>query len=467
MHLHILGIAGTFMGGVAQLASALGHRVTGSDQQVYPPMSTLLEDAGISFTEGFAPEQLHPEPDVVVVGNIMSRGKPVIETLLNSQIQYTSGPQWLYENLLHERWVIALSGTHGKTTTASMVAWILEEAGLEPGFLIGGVPENFGCSARLGKSPFFVIEADEYDTAFFDKRSKFVHYHPQTLVINNLEFDHADIFSDLAAIQTQFYHLVRMVPGQGQIIYRKDEVSVEETLAMGCWTPTVTMGAVQSHAEWCYNALKADYSKIEFHCTDTSTAKPGAIQSMGTLEWDMIGEHNASNALAAILAARHAGVAHSESIKALRSFKGIKRRMECRGVVSGITVYDDFAHHPTAIRTTLAGLRARVSGRGKQRIIALFEPRSNTMQMGVHAATLGAAFADADKLFIFQPQGIQFKLETDDYPLPTEVMTDMQMLVKAVIAEAQSGDHILVMSNGGFGGIHEKLLTVLADKPVN
>ena len=457
------------MGGVAQLASALGHHVTGSDQQVYPPMSTLLKDAGISFTEGFDPEQLQPEPDVVVVGNIMSRGKPVVEALLNSQIPYTSGPQWLYEHLLHERWVIAVSGTHGKTTTASMIAWILEEAGLEPGFLIGGVPENFGCSARVGKSPFFIIEADEYDTAFFDKRSKFVHYHPQTLVINNLEYDHADIFSDLAAIQTQFHHLIRMVPGQGQIIYRKDEVSVEETLAMGCWTPTVTMGDEHSLAEWCYEAVESDYSTIEFYCVTDS----GAKESMGVLEWDMIGEHNASNALASILAARHAGVPHSECIRALKTFKGIKRRMECRGVVRGITVYDDFAHHPTAIRTTLAGLRARVSNnlllnkkQGKQRIIALFEPRSNTMQMGIHAATLGASFTDADKLFMFQPQGIPFNLETHDYPIPTRIMTDIQALAKAVVAEAQSGDHILIMSNGGFGGIHQELLKLLAEKEI-
>ncbi len=463
MHLHILGIAGTFMGGVAQLATVLGHQVTGADQQVYPPMSNLLEVAGISFTEGFDPEQLQPEPDVVIVGNIMTRGKPVIEALLNSQIKYTSGPQWLYENLLHQRMVIAVSGTHGKTTTASMIAWILEEAGLEPGFLIGGVPKNFGCSARLGSSPFFVIEADEYDTAFFDKRSKFVHYHPQTLVINNLEFDHADIFSDLDAIQTQFHHLIRMVPGQGQIIYRKDEVSVEDTLAKGCWTPTVTMGDEQSNAEWRYHAVKPDYSIIEFH----RGPKSGSAKCIGTLEWEMIGEHNASNALAAILAARKAGVSFSNGLRALQTFKGIKRRMECCGVVSGITVYDDFAHHPTAISTTLAGLRAHVGKQpAKQRIIALFEPRSNTMKMGVHAATLGAAFKDADILFMYQPQDIQYSLEIQNYPIPTRVMIDIQELANAVVTEVQNGDHILVMSNGGFGGIHQQLLKLLAAKQV-
>lgn len=454
MHLHILGIAGTFMGGVAQLARALGHRVTGSDQQVYPPMSTQLEQADISFIEGFDKDQLDNDADVVVVGNVMSRGKPVVEHLLNSSIPYTSGPQWLYEHLLQQRWVIAISGTHGKTTTASMVAWILEYAGLNPGFLIGGVPENFGVSARLGESPFFVIEADEYDTAFFDKRSKFVHYHPRTLVINNLEFDHADIFADLAAIQTQFHHLVRMVPENGTIIHQANETAVVETLALGCWTPTITMHEENSdgdttESDWLYKALKADFSSIEFFSSG---------ESQGRLDWSMLGQHNAANALSAILAARHAGVPVKHCIAALASFKGIKRRMEVKGFVAGITVYDDFAHHPTAIATTLQGLRANV---GKQRILAIFEPRSNTMQMGVHKDTLANAFDGADRLYLLQPEGLQFDLSKLAFPADTVICSTIDALLSAIIKEAKEGDHLLVMSNGGFGGIHDKIVANL------
>jgi len=449
MHLHILGIAGTFMGGLAQLASAAGHKVTGSDAQVYPPMSTQLEQAGIELTEGFDPAQLDNDPDVVVVGNVMSRGKPIVEAMLNRGLSYTSGPQWLFENLLRDRWVLAVSGTHGKTTTASMLAWILEYAGLNPGFLIGGVPGNFAVSARLGDSPFFVIEADEYDTAFFDKRSKFVHYHPRTLVINNLEFDHADIFPDLAAIQRQFHHLVRMVPGEGLIIHSMDIPAIDELLAMGCWTATETI-AEDKHAGWQYSAIASDYSSFEISAGE---------KSVGQVEWGLIGQHNAANAIAALAAAKHAGVSVEQGIAALNEFAGVKRRMELRAEVSGVRVYDDFAHHPTAIETTLAGLRAKVGG---GRIIVVFEPRSNTMRMGVHKDTLGAAFSDADQLWVYASPDLDWGLETLNAPVPTEILDDIPAIVEKVSQQSRAGDHILIMSNGGFGGLHEKLIETLS-----
>jgi len=394
MHIHILGIAGTFMGGLAQLAVAAGHRVTGSDAHVYPPMSLQLEAANIEFTEGFEPEQLSCNPDIVVVGNIMSRGRPIIEALLNSGIPYTSGPQWLYEHVLRDRWVLGVAGTHGKTSTSSMLAWILEDAGLEPGFLIGGVPENFGCSARLGESPFFVIEADEYDTAFFDKRSKFVHYHPQSLAINNLEYDHADIFPDLLAIQTQFHHLIRIMPGNGLVVYPLDDEAVANTLKEGCWSQTESFGGDHSKSDWHYEALADDYSTFQI------------LQGQdvaGTVDWSLIGAHNASNALAATLLAKHAGVPVENAVQSLAKFRGIKRRLELRGQINDINVYDDFAHHPTAIATTLKGLRARVKSK---RVIAVFEPRSNTMQMGVHEDTLGPSFDSADEVYVFEPAGL-------------------------------------------------------------
>jgi UDP-N-acetylmuramate: L-alanyl-gamma-D-glutamyl-meso-diaminopimelate ligase len=448
MHLHILGIAGTFMGGVAQLAKSAGHEVTGADKRVYPPMSTQLQAAGIEFFEGFDPAQLKPAPDTVVVGNVMTRGKPIIEGMLNDGLNYTSGPQWLFENILRDRWVLAVSGTHGKTSTASILAWILEYAGLNPGFLIGGVPENFGISARLGASPFFVIEADEYDTAFFDKRSKFVHYHPRTLIINNLEYDHADIFPDLASIQRQFHHLVRMVPGDGLIIHPEMD-SVTEVLEMGCWSACEVIVDQQPSNGWSYRADKTDCSALTiFH----------SGEEVGAFEWSQLGKHNAENALAAIAAARHVGVSPQHSLAALAEFKGIKRRMELRGEVDNIRVYDDFAHHPTAIRTTLQGLRQRVAD---ERILVAFEPRSNTMRMGVHGGSLGAAFQQADHLFTFVPNGLDWTLAADDIPIPSETLHSIEEMVSSLVDEAHSGDHILVMSNGGFGGLHEKLLAAL------
>ncbi len=437
------------MGGLAQLAVAAGHRVTGSDAHVYPPMSHQLEAAGIEYTEGFDPEQLSCNPDQVVVGNVMSRGRPIIEALLNSGISYTSGPEWLYQNILQDRWVLGVSGTHGKTTTSSMLAWLLEDGGLEPGFLIGGVPENFALSARLGNSPFFVIEADEYDTAFFDKRSKFVHYHPQTLVINNLEFDHADIFPDLVSIQRQFHHLIRTVPGNGLVIYPHKDEAVANTLQEGCWSQTESFGGDDAESDWHYKAVNDDYSAFEIYKSDIS---------LGTVNWNMIGPHNASNALAALLAARHAGVPIENGIDSLRRFAGIKRRMELRGEIEGVHVYDDFAHHPTAIQTTLAGLRAKV---GSARITAVFEPRSNTMQMGVHQETLGASFDGADDVYVFQPSGLSWDVESMKTRGNLNIIQSIESLVSTIVKGARKGDHIVVMSNGGFGGLHEKLLDAL------
>lgn len=456
MHLHILGIAGTFMGGIAQIAREAGHEVTGADAQVYPPMSEQLAAAGIAYEEGFYPDQLTEDIGSVVVGNVMTRGKPIVESMLNRGLAYTSGPQWLYENVLHERWVLAVSGTHGKTSTASMLAWILEYAGLQPGFLIGGVPVNFGQSARLGKSPFFVIEADEYDTAFFDKRSKFVHYRPRTLIINNLEYDHADIFPDLSAIQRQFHHLVRMIPGEGLIVCPASSPAVDEALAMGCWTPEERVGidaGVDHPNDWWCKKLEPDCTQVEVWRGE---------QFFGVLSWSLLGEHNMNNALAAIAAARHAGVSAEVAIEALASFKGIKRRMELKGVVAGVQVFDDFAHHPTAIETTVKGLRAHTHGEG--RILAVFEPRSNTMKMGVHRKTLGASFDDADKVFLYAPQELPWTPEQAMFSPPLVVESSIEDLVKVVVRNTRPNDRILVMSNGGFGGIHGKLLRALKER---
>lgn len=380
MHIHILGVCGTFMAGVALLARAAGHRVSGCDAGVYPPMSTQLAEAGIALREGYAPEQLAEfQPDMVVVGNVMSRGRPIVEALLNSRRPYVSGPAWLAEHVLRDRQVLAVAGTHGKTTTSSLLAWILESAGLEPGFLIGGIPANFGVSARLGTAPCFVVEADEYDTAFFDKRSKFVHYRPHTLILNNLEFDHADIFPDLAAIQRQFHHLLRTVPGNGRIIANGQDANLDEVLAMGCWTPVEQFGS----GDWEAQEIAPDGGSF-------TVVERGEVR--GQAEWTQLGRHNVHNALAAVAAARHIGVPVAAALAALRDFQGVKRRLELRGSVDGITVYDDFAHHPTAIATTLAGLRARV---GSQPIIAVLEPRSNTMKLGVFKDSLAPALAVA------------------------------------------------------------------------
>ncbi|HHJ20444.1 MAG TPA: UDP-N-acetylmuramate:L-alanyl-gamma-D-glutamyl-meso-diaminopimelate ligase [Gammaproteobacteria bacterium] len=452
MHLHILGIAGTFMGGLAQLAKASGHQVTGADKQVYPPMSHQLEAAGIGFVEGFDPSQLEQKVDQIVVGNVMTRGQPLIESMLNQGRRYTSGPQWLYENILADRWVLAVSGTHGKTTTASMLAWILEDAGMSPGFLIGGVPSNFGVSARLGETPFFVIEADEYDTAFFDKRSKFVHYHPRTLIVNNLEFDHADIFPDLAAIQRQFHHLMRMVPGDGRVICPQGVPAVAQMLEMGCWTPVEALGNTPDQQDWGVRAEVEDGSSL-------TVFFQGAEQ--GRLNWSMLGQHNASNALAAIAAARHVGVSPAQAIDALSRFKGVKRRMETRAVIHDIYVYDDFAHHPTAVRLTLEGLRKKV---GQARILVAFEPRSNTMRMGVHAETLAPAFAEADQVFAYHAADLGWALQDLNWTVPLHLADTVASLCDQLVAQSQPGDHILVMSNGGFGGLHEMLATALQER---
>lgn len=456
MHIHILGICGTFMGGIAVLAKNAGHRVTGCDANVYPPMSTQLESQGIELIEGFGVEQLALNPDIYVIGNVVSRGNPLMEEILNRGLPYISGPQWLAENVLQGKWVLAVAGTHGKTTTSSMLAWILEYAGLAPGFLIGGVPENFSVSARLPQtptqdpystSPFFVIEADEYDTAFFDKRSKFVHYRPRTAILNNLEFDHADIFADLAAIETQFHHLVRTVPQQGLVVSNGREASLERVIQRGCWTPVETFGASSG---WDMGPADAQ--------GHFSVSWQG--QTMGTVQWDLLGEHNRMNALAAIAAARHAGVQVAEAIAALAEFKNVKRRMELRGVVREISVYDDFAHHPTAIATTVAGLRSKV---GKARILAVLEPRSNTMKLGVMKQALPDSLRDADLVFCYGANlGWSAQEALQPIAHKSQVFDDLPAMVQAICQVAQSGDHILVMSNGGFGGIHQQLLDALA-----
>ncbi|RVT46530.1 UDP-N-acetylmuramate:L-alanyl-gamma-D-glutamyl-meso-diaminopimelate ligase [Rheinheimera sediminis] len=447
MHIHILGICGTFMGGIAAIAKSLGHKVTGSDANVYPPMSTQLEQLGIELTQGYDPVQLQPAPDLVIIGNAMSRGNPAVEYTLDKNIPYSSGPQWLAEQVLHQRWVLAVSGTHGKTTTSSMLAWVLEYAGLKPGFLIGGIPQNFDSSARLGDSPFFVIEADEYDTAFFDKRSKFVHYRPRTLVINNLEYDHADIFPDLAAIQRQFHHLLRMVPASGLVLSPANVEAVDQTLAMGCWSEQQRYGR-----DWTVQLKQPDGSVFELFYQGLS---------QGSLHWDLCGNHNVENAVMAIAAARHVGVPVAVSIEALTQFVAPKRRMELKGTVKGIAVYDDFAHHPTAIATTLAGLRARV---GDAKIWAVLEPRSNTMRMGVHKSAIADSLHDANDVLLFEPANSGWSLAAvaEQMPGRATVFQSVELIVAALVEKAAAGDHIVIMSNGGFGGIHQKLLDALA-----
>jgi len=453
MHVHILGVCGTFMGGIAAIARAAGHRVTGSDRNVYPPMSTQLQALGIDVIEGFEAAQLDSKPDVVVVGNVMTRGQPVIEALLEGGIPYASGPEWLSREVLRDRWVLAVAGTHGKTTTSSLLAWILEQAGLSPGFLIGGVPVNFDTSARLGRAPFFVIEADEYDTAFFDKRAKFVHYRPRTAILNNLEFDHADIYPDVASIQRQFHHLVRIIPATGRIVWNAVDERLRETLAMGSWTPKEGFAAAHADALWTARSVNGtdDFSRFEV----LEGGKP-----RGTVSWSLIGAHNMENALAAIAAARHAGVPVEHAIDALQSFAGIARRMQVRGEVKGVRVYDDFAHHPTAIATTVDGLRRRV---GKSRIIAVLEPRSNTMKMGVHRNTLAPSLSGADEVWLFSPPDLGW----DTAPIIAALgnrghsSSSIESLADSLAQAARPGDQVLIMSNGGFGGLHGKLLAAL------
>ena len=453
MHLHILGICGTFMGGIAALARAAGHRVTGSDQNVYPPMSDQLAALGIELISGYDPKQLELKPDVVVVGNVMSRGNALVEALLDSDIPYTSGPEWLARHVLASRWVMAVAGTHGKTTTSSLLTWILEYAGLQPGFLIGGVPGNFNVTARLGAGQHFVVEADEYDTAFFDKRAKFVHYRPRTAILNNLEHDHADIYPDVASIQWQFHQMVRMVPRKGQIIANVGEPHIVQTLDMGCWTPVERFAdRVSADTAWYVLAEPgSDYTQFIVMQGD---------RRIGEVRWDMMGRHNAANALAAILAARHAGVTEAQAIAALTEFQGVRRRMEVRGTVRGVTVYDDFAHHPTAIETTVDGLRRRI---GKSRLVAVLEPRSNTMKLGAHKAALAHSLAHADQVWIYQGPDVKWDVAEAVGSLGEKVriQRDIDALVQSLVSEARSGDHILIMSNGGFGGIHGKLLTQL------
>ena len=454
MHVHILGICGTFMGGLAALAVRAGFRVTGSDRNVYPPMSTQLEALGIALTEGFDAAQLDPVPDIVIVGNVMTRGQPVVEALLERGLTYASGPEWLSREVLKTRWVLAVAGTHGKTTTASLLAWILEHAGREPGFLIGGVPENFGVSAQLGAGPCFVIEADEYDTAFFDKRAKFVHYRPRTVVLNNLEYDHADIYPDVGAIQRQFHHLVRIVPGSGRIVWNAADPLLAETLAMGCWTPLEGFSREpRPQALWSARPVRGapDFSRFE-------VLEGG--QPRGTVQWSLIGAHNVENALAAIAAARHAGVEVTQALDALQGFRGIARRMQLRGEVNGVRVYDDFAHHPTAIASTIDGLRRSI---GAARIIAVLEPRSQTMRMGVHRHTLARALAGADQVWLYTPPDLGWDTGVVLTRLGARAhgSADIEALSRELACAVRPGDHVLVMSNGGFGGLHGKLLAEL------
>lgn len=448
-HIHILGICGTFMGGVAMIARELGYHVTGSDTNVYPPMSTFLENHGIEIIPNYDVAQLQPAPDLVVIGNAMSRGNPCVEYVLDNQLNYTSGPQWLHDNLLKDRWVLAVSGTHGKTTTTGMLAWILEKNGIDAGFLIGGVAGNFGISARAGSSKFFVIEADEYDSAFFDKRSKFVHYTPKTLIINNIEFDHADIFDDLKAIQRQFHHLVRTMPQSGCILSAVSDQNVQDTLKMGAYSQLQFIGEGK---EWFAKPLVTDCSAFEvYHFGEKA----------GVVQWQIIGAHNMHNALMAIAASHHAGVSVAGACEALGSFINANRRLEVKGEVRGVTVYDDFAHHPTAIEATVGALRSKV---GKEaRILAVLEPRSNTMKMGVHKEEIAPSLKDADAVFVYQPETIPWQVSviTDALTQPAKWSANLDELVDAVTREAKSGDHILVMSNGAFGGIHAKLLEKL------
>ena len=450
MHIHILGICGTFMGGLAVIARQLGYQVSGSDQNVYPPMSTQLQEQGIQLMEGYRSENLDGNPDLVIIGNALSRGNPEVEEVLNKGLNYVSGPQWLAEHVLHDKWVLGVAGTHGKTTTASMLSWILEHQGFNPGFLIGGIPLNFGISARLGggpenKSGFFVIEADEYDSAFFDKRSKFVHYRPRTAILNNLEFDHADIFPDLDAIKRQFHHLVRTIPGEGLIISPEQDANLNEVLTMGCWTP-VEKTSINANSQWNATLLKADGSQFSVLFENNE---------QGIVDWTLTGEHNVYNALSAITAANHVGILPKDAIAALGQFINVKRRMEVIAKINGVTLYDDFAHHPTAIATTLDGLRKQV---GQERIIAIVEPRSNTMRLGVHTETLAKSLDNADLAIIYQPKNLDWDLsKLKNHANNIEICQSLDDIIEKLKVEALTGGHFVLMSNGSFGGIYQRL----------
>lgn len=452
MHLHILGICGTFMGSLALLARDLGHTVTGSDQSVYPPMSTQLKNAGITLMQGYDRNHLQPHPDLVIVGNAMKRGIDAIEYMLDAGLPYISGPQFLADHVLQGKHVLGVAGTHGKTTTTTMLAWVLDQAGLNPGFLIGGVPLGFSQSARLGGGKYFVVEADEYDSAFFDKRSKFVHYHPKTAILNNLEFDHADIFDDLAAIQKQFHHLVRTIPSTGRIIAPITETHIDEVLEMGCWTPVIRTGLdTDTQAELYAELIQADGSHFK-------VLEQGKV--IAEVQWSMTGQHSVANALATIAAAQHVGVSIVQACEALSSFGGVKRRMELLGTLRGIEVYDDFAHHPTAIETTLDGARKRL---GERRLWAVIEPRSNTMRMGSHKDGLAHSARLADEVIWYQPEGLDWDLQpvVEAAPNKSQVSRSLDEIIQRIVQEAGEGDAVVIMSNGGFGGLHHKLLAAL------
>jgi len=473
MHIHILGICGTFMGSLALLAKQLGHRVSGSDANVYPPMSTQLEELGIELSEGYLPEHLQPAPDLVIIGNAMSRGNPAVEYVLNEGLPYTSGPQWLAQSVLQDKWVLGVAGTHGKTTTSAMLAWILYYAKMDPGYLIGGVTQNFSQSANLGSTPFFVVEADEYDSAFFDKRSKFIHYAPRTAIINNLEFDHADIFADLEAIETQFHHMVRTVPGNGLIISPCQDANIEHMLARGCWSPRQVFAvavdessclelAAQGQVLW--NAVPDDDSGSQFSLSKYSQGESDIAIRQGRVEWEMTGLHNVNNGVAAVVAAHHVGVDVATACAALSEFKGVKRRLEHIGTVQGIHVYDDFAHHPTAIATTLEGMRAKMAAAGEQgQLIAVIEPRSNTMKLGVHQDQLSESSQSADQVIWFKPEdsGLDFSALLAAGSTPSHAFATIDDITAYLKQICSAGDHVVIMSNGGFGGIHNKLLQVL------
>lgn len=467
MHLHILGICGTFMGSLAQLAKAQGHKVTGSDQGIYPPMSDQLEQAGIEVIAGFDPAQLDPAPDYVIIGNAMSRGNPAVEYVLDRGIPYISGPDWMGKYLLADKWVMAVSGTHGKTTTSSMLAWLLEFGGMNPSYLIGGVPENFSTSARLTDSNFFIIEADEYDTAFFDKRSKFVHYHPRTLIMNNLEFDHADIFDDLAAIERQFHHLVRTVPSSGKIIFPNENEAMQRVIAQGCWSEQAHIHSDKSEVgsdkieSWSVEAILADFSQfIVYHNGEVACE----------VTWALNGEHNMYNALAAIIAARHVGIEPKTAAEALAEFQSVKRRMELVGEVgsgnSSVRIFDDFAHHPTAIKLTLSGAKANQQvNKRNGRLIAVLEPRSNTMKLGEHKAKLAASVEDADAAYWLEPEGLSWSLTDAVSNMKNQtVCSSVEDLESRLLTDIQTGDDLVIMSNGSFSGLHRSLLAKLTDK---
>lgn len=449
MHIHILGICGTFMAGIALIARSLGHKVTGSDKNVYPPMSTLLEKEQIQIIEGYDPSQLSPVPDLVIIGNSLSRGNPCVEYILDNNMNYISAPQWLHDNVLKDRWVIAAAGTHGKTTTAGMVNWILEQSNYQQGFLIGGVPGNFEVSARLGDGNFFVIEADEYDSAFFDKRSKFMHYCPKTLILNNLEYDHADIFDDLSAIQKQFHHLVRLVPSKGLIISPQDDVNLKQVLAKGCWSEQIQ---TESTTGWKAQKISNDASQFNVYLNN---------QLVGEVNYQLVGEHNMHNALMAIAAARNVGIPIEDACKALSSFNNAKRRLELYGQVDSVQLYDDFAHHPTAILATLEALRSKVGS--NKRILAVLEPRSNTMKLGVCKDEIAPSLGRADEVFIYQPEHLPWLVSdvVDECIQPAHWSGDIDLLVDMITKTVKPNDVILVMSNGGFGGIHKKIIDKL------